>query len=103
MNFEQAAIPVKDEQRYARLQALIDAALDVRDPEAFLSRVRRSKLRVRDFEAVLGRELLSGDAGALYKALPDSDQALTRERYLQLVEAVPLELRRKYLKVFASY
>jgi hypothetical protein len=39
----------------------------------------------------------------LYAALPVSDKALTRERYLQLVEAVPLELRQKYFKVYASY
>jgi len=44
----------------------------------------------------------SGAAG-LYAALPVSDKALTRERYLQMVEAVSPELRRKYLKVYASY
>ena len=31
------------------------------------------------------------------------DQALTRERYLRLVEAVPTELRQRYLKVYAYY
>jgi len=35
--------------------------------------------------------------------LPVSDQALTRERYLRLVEKVPLELRQRYLKVYAYY
>jgi len=54
MKFEQAAITVKDEQGYAQLQALIDAALGVRDAEVFLSRVRRSKVLIRDFDAVLG-------------------------------------------------
>jgi hypothetical protein len=47
---------------------------------------------------LLGKE----GAGALW-ALPVSDQGLTRERYLRLVEAVPLELRQRYLKVYAYY
>jgi hypothetical protein len=39
----------------------------------------------------------------LYAALPVSDQALTRERYLRLVEKVPAELRQRYLKAYAYY
>jgi hypothetical protein len=101
--FEQAAIAVRDEQGYARFHALVDAAFDPRDVEVFLSRVRRSGLRVRDFEAVLKRGLLGKEGAALYGALPVSDQGLTRERYLRLVEAVPAELRQRYLKVYASY
>jgi len=101
--FEQAAIAVRDERGYARLHALIDAAFDARDVEVFLNRVARAKLRIRDFEGVAKRELLGKEAGALYEALPVSDQGLTRERYLRLVEAVPLELRQRYLKVYAYY
>ena len=103
MMFEQAAIAVQDEQGYARLHACIDAAFDPRDVEVFLNRLGRSKLRIRDFEGVLTRGLLGKDGTALYAALPVSDQALTRERYLQKVEAVPLELRQRYLKVYAYY
>jgi hypothetical protein len=101
--FEQAAIAVRDEQGYARVHALIDAAFDSRDVEVFLNRVKRSKLRVRDFEEILQRGLLGKEAVGLYQALPVSDQALTRERYLRLVEAVPLELRQRYLRVYAYY
>ncbi len=39
----------------------------------------------------------------LYEALPVSDQGLTRERYLRLVEAVPQELRQRYFKAYAYY
>ena len=35
--FEQAAIAVQDEQGYAQLHALIDAAFDARDVEVFLT------------------------------------------------------------------
>ena len=51
--FEQAAIAVRDEQGYQKLHALIDAAFDARDVEIFLNRVRKSKLRVRDYESIL--------------------------------------------------
>jgi hypothetical protein len=47
--------------------------------------------------------LLGKQAAELYRVLPVSDQGLTRERYLQKVEAVPLDLRQRYLKVYAYY
>ena len=101
--FEQAAIAVRDEQGYAQLHARIDAAFDARDVEVFLNRVTQveaadSRLR-RDPEA-----RIAGQGGrGLYEALPVSDQGLTRERYLRLVEAVPLELRERYFKIYAYY
>ena len=101
--FEQAAIAVEDEQGYVRFQALIDAAFDARDVEVFLNRVKKAMLRIRDFEGILERGLLGKEAVGFYRALPVSDQALTRERYLQQVEAVPPELRQRYLKVYAYY
>ena len=101
--FEQATIAVQDEQGYAQLHTLIDAAFDARDVDVLLSKVTRAKLRLRDFETVLQRGFLGKEAPALYKALPVSDQGLTRERYLRLGEKVPPELRHRYLKVFAYY
>jgi hypothetical protein len=101
--FEQAAIAVQDEKGYAKLHALIDAAFDQRDIDVLLSRASRAKLRIRDYEAVLKRGLLGKEAPALYAALPVSDQALTRERYLRLVERVPQELRQRYFKAYAYY
>ena len=103
MAFEQAAIAVQDEPKYAELHAAIDAAFDARDVEVFLNRVKKSKLRIRDYEGILSRGLLGKEAIRLYQSLPVSDQALTRERYLRLVEAVPTELRQRYLKVYAYY
>ena len=101
--FEQAAIAVRDEQGYAQLHALIDAAFDARDVEVLLERVSKAKLRIRDYAGVLKRGLLGKAAPGLYEGLPVSDQGLTRERYLRLVEAVPLELRQRYLKAYAYY
>ncbi|WP_109489101.1 hypothetical protein [Occallatibacter savannae] len=101
--FEQAAIAVQDEKTYAALHAQIDARFAPSDVEPFLDRVTRSKLRIRDFESILNKGLLGKEAIGLYKALPVSDQGLTRERYLRLVEKVPVELRQRYLKAYAYY
>jgi hypothetical protein len=101
--FEQAGIAVQDERVYTELHSLIDAAFDPRDVEVFLNRVTKSKLRIRDYEGVLKRGLLGKGAPALYQGLPVSDQGLTRERYLRLVEAVPLELRQRYFRIYAYY
>jgi hypothetical protein len=101
--FEQAAIAVQNQQGYAELHTLIDAALDGRDVEVFLNSVAKARLRIRDYEEILRRGLLGKNAPGLYQALPVSDQALTRERYLALVEAVPQELRQRYLKIYAYY
>jgi len=101
--FEQAGIAVQDEQGYQSLHALIDAAFDTRDVEVFLTRVSRSKLRIRDYENVLRKGFLGKEAVGLYGSLPVSDQGLTRERYLRLVEAVALELRQRYFRVYAYY
>ena len=102
--FEQAAIAVQDEQGYAQLHALIDAAFDARDVEVFLNRVKQgeaadSRLRGDSEARVAGQ----GSDRRCTQALPVSDQGLTRERYLRLVEAVPLELRQRYLKAYAYY
>jgi hypothetical protein len=94
---------VQNEQGFAQLHALIDAAFDARDVDVFLNRVIRRKLRIRDYEGVLKGGLLGKEAIALYQALPASDQGLTRERYLRLVEAVPMELRQRYFRVYAYY
>jgi hypothetical protein len=101
--FEQAGIAVTDQQGYAQLHALIDAAFDARDVDVLLNRVTRAKLRIRDYETVLARGFLGKEAVALYASLPVSDQGLTRERYLRLVEKVAPELRQRYLKAYAYY
>ncbi len=101
--FEQAPIAVRNEEGFAQLHRLIDEAFDARDVEVLLNRVIRFKLRIRDFEEVMKRGLLGKDAVGLYAALPVSDQALTRERYLRLVEAVAPELRQRYFRAYAYY
>ena len=86
-----------------KLHALIDAAFDARDVEVFLNRVSKVEAAHPRLRGHSERGLLGKDAIGLYEALPVSDQALTRERYLRLVEAVPLELRQRYFKAYAYY
>jgi len=101
--FEQAAIAVQDHKSFEQLHGMLDAAFASSDVEVLLSRVKKAGLRVRDFESVIGRGLLGKEALGVYQGLPVSDQGLTRERYLKLVEQVPAELRQRYLKVYAYY
>ncbi|MDE3201173.1 MAG: hypothetical protein KGN79_09645 [Acidobacteriota bacterium] len=103
MKFEQATIAVSDEQSYQKLHALLDAAFDARDVEVLLSKVASKRIRIRDFETVLRRGWLGKEAPALYAALPVSDQGLTRERYLRLVESVAADLRQRYFRAYAYY
>ena len=101
--FEQAAIAVQDHENYSRLHSLIDAAFDPGQVEVLLDRVVRARLPIRDFEAVLDRGFLGKAAVGPYRAMSASDQGLTRERYLRLVEKVPRELRERYFKAYAYY
>ena len=101
--FQQAAIAVQDQQNYSRLHAQMDATFDARQVEVLLDRVVRARLPIRDFEAVLERGFLGKEAIGLYRAMPPSDQGLTRESYLRQVEKVPRELRERYFKAYAYY
>ncbi len=101
--FEQATIAVQDQKGFTQLHGMLDAAFAQSDVEVLLNRVVKSKLPVRDFETVIRRGYLGKEALGLYQSLPVSDQALTRERYLWLVEQVPAELRQRYFKAYAYY
>jgi hypothetical protein len=101
--FEQAAIAVQDEKGFTELHTVLDAAFAQSDVEVLLNRVVKSKLPIRDFETVIRRGFLGKGALGLYQGLPVSDQALTRERYLKLVEQVPDSLRQRYFRAYAYY
>ena len=101
--FEQATIAVQDQKGFAQLHSMLDAVFAQSDVEVLLNRVVKAKLPIRDFETVIQRGYLGKEALGLYQSLPVSDQGLTRERYLKLVEQVPAELRQRYLKAYAYY
>src|SRR5271163_4663565 len=101
--FEQATLPVQDEKTFAEVIEALNQAFSPRSIEDFLHRVKRSGLRARDFEGVLGKGLLGKQVPALYAALGNGDQGQVRERYLRQVEQVAPELRARFLKVYAYY
>jgi hypothetical protein len=101
--FEQAVFPVQNEQGFQQLASQIDAAFAANRVDLFLSSVASKKLRVRQFELVLDKGLLGKESPGLYKALPMSDQAMIREKYLARIEKVPTELRQRFLKIYAYY
>ena len=101
--FEQAMIPVQDQQRVSEVNAVLERTFATGSVAAFLKQVQSAGLRVRDFEGILSRGLIGAGTPALYAALPDSDRGQVRERYLALVERVAPEHRAKFLKVYAYY
>ena len=101
--FEQAGIAVQDQKGFTQLHSILDSAFAQSDVEVLLNRVVKAKLPIRDFETVIQRGYLGKAALGVYQSLPVSDQALTRERYLRLVEQVPDALRQRYFKAYAYY
>jgi len=101
--FEQAVLAVKDEKTFAEVHSALEAIFARQRVEDFLSNVRKNKLRVRQFEAILASGLLGSEAPAKYATLGDSDRGQIRERYLRMVEQVDPAIRAKFLKVYAYY
>jgi hypothetical protein len=101
--FQQATIPIENPAVFEPVKAAIDANFAPPSVGKFLKRVEQAKLRVRDFEQILERGLLGDAAKIGYAQLGDSDRGQIRELYLRSVEQVAVELRGKYLKIYAYY
>jgi hypothetical protein len=101
--FVQTVLPIVDEARFAAAKGSLESLFTSANVNRFLERVRRARLRVRDFEGLLGRGLLGTPTAEAYRSLCDSDRGQVRECYLSLVEQVPQELRARFLKVYAYY
>jgi hypothetical protein len=105
--YTQAQIEIEKKAVFAELKAAVENAL-VAHADDFLQVVKRSGLRVRQFEELLERrafEQLPGTGTSrsceeLYHDMGQSDQGLLRELYLTRIEEIPVALREKYLKLF---
>ena len=100
---EQAVIPVADQQRFQAVRSAIDTAFSANKVREFLRSLERSKLRIRDFETVLGKGVLGANTAAEYHALPASDQGQIRELYLATLEKVAPDLRAEFFKLYSYY
>jgi hypothetical protein len=101
--FVQTVLPIEDEAHFTAVKASLEPLFASGNVAGYLKRVKQSKLRVRDFEGLLKRGLLGASTAQAYQALSDSDRGQARELYLSLVEKVPMELRTRFLKVYAYY
>ena len=101
--FEKPVLGVEDGPSYDVVRSAIQAAFAPAAADRFLKRVGAQRLRVRDFESVLGKGLLGQEAIAAYGRLGNLDRGQIRELYLAAVEHVAPELRARHLKVYAYY
>ncbi len=110
MSFEQAAIRIEREREYEELKAVIHRAFRAEKVEAFLKRLSRAGLRIRNWDAVLDAGVFewmdkatAESVSSLYDALTISDQAQIRELYLFCVEDVDQKLRSRFHKIYQYY
>jgi len=110
MSFEQAAIKVVKAEEFGQLQRAVEEVLSPDKVTGFLKRLRRGKIRIRDFDAVLVTKTLEATMGRadfsarqLYSSLPLSDQAQIREFYLSKLETVDVALRNRFKKLYQYY
>ena len=111
--FVQAGIKVEREKEFAQLRDALLRILAGDAVDGFLRRVKRSGLRVRQFEAILAKGIPEAadaklaDSGTtarrLYESLTLSDQAQMREFYLTEVEKIAAPLRARYHTQFETF
>ena len=108
MGFDQATIPIEKQREFQQLRAAVERVFAPPLDEKFLESVQRKGFSVRNMDRVLEVELIEkvypevGSAKALYDALSLTDQGQLREFYLERLEAVTPELRRKFFAVYRS-
>ena len=113
MGFEQATIKIEKEVPFGELRASVERALGPSNVGKFLKRLDSRGIRIRDFDSLLGKQVLEAvdaelkkagkAAKSLYGELTVSDQAQMRELYLSKLETIDTELRRKFKKLFQYY
>jgi len=113
VSFEQATIKVEKEAQFAELKAAIERTFSQGSVEKLLKRLDSRGIRIRDFDSVLGKQVLEHvdetlrqarkTAKGLYEELTVTDQGQLREFYLSKLEGVEEALRHRFKKVFQYY
>jgi hypothetical protein len=101
--YQQPVLPISDPQTFSAVKNAIESSFSAGHVADFLKSLERSKLRIRDFEDVLGKGNLGSATAAAYSRLGDGDQGQIRELYLASLEQVAPELREKFFKLYAYY
>jgi hypothetical protein len=111
--YTKAEIEIQNKEPFRELQSALSRVFAPAAVSKFLQKLENTGVPIRNFDAVLERRIVervdatlekSGvTTAALYAALTVSDQAQIREYYLTALEAVDLELREKFSKVYRYY
>jgi hypothetical protein len=101
--YEQPILPIADPKAYSAVRSTIEGSFSTGRVPDFLKSLDREGLRIRDFEAVLGKGLLGVNTKSEYNQLENGDQGQIREYYLASLERVSPELRNKFFKLYAYY
>jgi hypothetical protein len=101
--YQQPVLPISDPQTFNAVKNAIEASFSAGSVAEFLKSLERSKLRIRDFEEVLGRGNLGANTAVEYGRLGNADRGQIRELYLASLEHVAPELREKFFKLYAYY
>jgi hypothetical protein len=101
--YQQPVLTVSDPEAFSAVKAAVESSFSSGRVADFLKSLERSKLRIRDFEVVLGHGNLGAATAAEYGKLGNSDQGQIRELYLASLEQVAPELREKFFKLYAYY
>ena len=102
-NFDQPILAILDPAAYSAVHTAIEAAFSSSRVADFLKSLVRAGMRIREFEAVLGKGLLGEKVRADYGTLGNADQGQIREYYLASLERVSPDLRQKFFKLYAYY
>jgi hypothetical protein len=101
--YQQPVLPVADPRAFGAVRAAVETSFSEVKVAGFLKSLDRAKLRIRDFEIVLGKGMLGSNVQDEYTRLGNGDQGQIRELYLASLEHVAPELRQKYFKLYAYY
>ena len=101
--YQQPVLPISDPQTFSAVKSAIESSFSAGHIAEFLQSLERSKLRIRDFEDILGKGNLGANTAAEYSRLGNADQGQIRELYLASLERVAPELRTKFFKLYAYY
>jgi len=101
--YQQPILQVSDPQTFNVVKGAIEASFSAGRIAEFLKSLERSKLRIRDFEDVLGKGNLGASTAVEYSRLGNADQGQIRELYLASLERVSPELRERFFKLYAYY
>ena len=100
---EQPVLPLHDAERYGVVKAAVDTSFGEGKIQEFLQSLDRRKLPIREFESALNAGLMGQATTDAYNRMGECDQAQIRELYLDLVEQVAPELRRRFFQLYSYY